>query len=141
MRRLLGGLVVGAALALAAACGSSTPTSPTGTTTTDTFTGTVNQNGAITNTFTTVGSGTVTATLTTVAPDATKTIGFAMGAWVTTALGTQACQIVQANDLALQGAILQATASSAGTYCFRVYDTGAVTADTPLNFTVTIQHP
>jgi len=139
MRRPIAGILL-CLLALApAACGTSTPTAPTTpATTTDTFTGTVNQAGAVTNTFTTVASGTVTATLTAVGPDNTKAMGFAMGTYNTL---LNVCQIVLANDLALQGAILQASATSQGTYCVRAYDTGTIAADTPFTFTITVVHP
>jgi hypothetical protein len=131
-------VIVFGVLALAGCNNTTPPTTPTGASTTVTFTGSVNQSGAVTNSFATVTSGTVTATLTTVGPDVTKPIGFALGTFNTTA---STCQIVLANDLALQGATLSAAASSAGTYCVRLYDTGFVVADTPSTFTVTVVHP
>ena len=127
------------ALAPAACSNNSTATIPTPVITTDTFTGTLNQNSAVTNTFTTKTAGPVSATLTTVAPDATLRMGFSLGTYNTT-LGV--CQIVLDNPLALQGAILSGTASTAGTYCIRVYDIGQITADNgPFSFTLTVVHP
>lgn len=140
MRRPIAGILL-CLLALApAACGSSTtaPSSTTPVITTDTFTGTLTAASGVTNTFTTQTSGAIVATLTAVGPDSTKVMGFAMGTYNTL---LNACQIVLANDLALQGAVLQGAASSAGTYCVRAYDTGTVTADTPFTFTITVAHP
>ena len=135
--RMVMGIVLGV-LALAGCNNNSTPTTPTGTTTTDTFAGTLNPSGGVTSNFTTQTSGTVVATLTTVGPDSTKPIGFALGTFNTV---VNVCTIVLANDLALQGAILQASASSAGTYCVRVYDTGSVPTDTGATYTITVNHP
>jgi hypothetical protein len=128
--------------ALAIACGSSSnPTTPTPVTTTDTFTGSVNQNGAKTHQFSTVAAGQVVATLKTVGPDATKPIGFAIGTFSTDATGNGICQLVDAADIAIQGAVLTASASTAGKYCVRIYDTGSVTAATPFTYTITVVHP
>lgn len=139
MRRPIGGILLSVlALALAGCSSSSTATSPTPTITTSTFDGTLTQASGVTNTFTTATPGTVKATLSVVGPDATKYVGFALGTYNTT---FNVCQIVLANDAALQGAILNGTASSNGTYCVRIYDTGQVTADTPFTFTVTVDHP
>jgi ABC-type nitrate/sulfonate/bicarbonate transport system permease component len=124
------------AAALLGACGSSTtPTTPTPTQVTDTLTGTVTQNGANTQTFTANAGGTVTATLTDLQPVDTVTIGFSIG----TTIGT-ICQATLANDAATKGFSFTATAATAGTYCVRVYDVGNVTADTPVNYTVTVVH-
>jgi hypothetical protein len=124
------------AAALFGACGSSTtPTTPTPTQVTDTLTGTVTQNGANTQTFTANAGGTVTATLTDLQPVDTVTIGFSIG----TTIGT-ICQATLANDAATKGFSFTATAATAGTYCVRVYDVGNVTADTPVNYTVTVVH-
>jgi hypothetical protein len=124
------------AAALFGACGSSTtPTTPTPTQVTDTLTGTVTQNGANTQTFTANAGGTVTATLTDLQPVDTVTIGFSIG----TTIGT-ICQATLANDAATKGFSFTATAATAGTYCVRMYDVGNVTADTPVNYTVTVVH-
>ena len=140
MRRPIAGILLSVLALMAAACGSNTtPTTPTTPTiTTDTFTGTLTAASGVTNTFTTATSGTIAATLTAVGPDSTKVIGFALGSYITT---LNVCQVVLANDIALQGAILTGQASTTGTYCVRVYDTGQVTADTPFTFTITVAHP
>jgi ABC-type nitrate/sulfonate/bicarbonate transport system permease component len=132
----IGSLVAIVLATLVAACGSSSnPTTPTPTQITDTLTGTVNQNGAVVQTFTTTTSGTVTATLTTLAPVSTITVGFALGTYNGTT-----CQVVLDNPLAVQGSILTGTAQTAGTFCARVYDIGNITADSPITFTVTVTH-
>ena len=139
MRRPIAGILLTVLALTAAACNSSTtPTIPTPTIKTDTFTGALTAASGVTNTFTTATAGSIAATLTAVGPDSTKVIGFAMGSYNTT---LNVCQIVLANDIALQGAILTGTASTSGTYCVRVYDTGQVTADTPFTFTITVSHP
>ncbi len=120
------------------ACNNTTPTTPTTTpppTTTETFPGTLNPNGAKTFTFNTVLAGTLTATLTSISPDSTLAIGLALGTWNGTS-----CQVVLANDSALQGTVLTGAASGAGTLCVRVYDAaGALTANE--DFVVTVVHP
>lgn len=130
-------VAIAGAAALFGACGSNTktPTTPTPTPLTETLTGTINQNGATTKTFDAKASGTVTATLTDLRPVDTVTVGFSIG----TAIGSS-CQTSLSNDAAKKGAVLTATAATAGTYCVRVYDVGNVTADTPINFTVTVVH-
>lgn len=139
MRRLrVRGLLLCALTAVAGACGSTTPTTPTPPpTVTDTFTGTLTQNDGVTHQFTISAAGTVTATLTSVGPDSTKTIGFSMG----TLIGSF-CQIVLANDAAVQGSALPANGTPGGTFCVRVYDVGSITAETgPFTYTVTVTHP
>ena len=140
MRRpIVGILLCALALASAGCTSNTTPTTPTTPTVkTETFTGTLNQNGAVTNTFLTASSGQVIATLTAVGPDATLPIGFSLGTYSTT---LNVCQVVLANDLAVQGAILTGAASTQGAYCVRVYDTGKVTPDNPFTFTITVAHP
>ena len=134
------GLLLCAAFALAASCGGNggTPIVPTNPTiTTDTFTGQLTPNGAFTHQFAVKATGKVTATLTSVQPDATKTIGFSLG----TVIGTT-CQAVLANDAAVQTNVLTGTAQIGGSFCLRVYDVGSVTADTgPFTYTVTVEHP
>lgn len=124
-------------LALATACDSDdTPVTPTqpAPTTTDTFSGTLNQNGAVTNPFTTAASGTLTATLKSVGPVETTAIGLSLGTWNGTA-----CQVVVANDNATQGAIVTGTVSSAGNFCVRIYDIGKI--EQTVSFTVEVVHP
>jgi hypothetical protein len=146
LRRIACGMLLCALAALAEACGSSTtaPT-PAPTPITETFEGTLNP--ASTNVHTIVAAltgGAVTATLTVVGPDATKTIGFSLGTFNPT---TNVCTVVFDNPAALPGAVFNATASTAGFYCARLYDNGSVTAAvadgsaTSFTYTVTVAHP
>ena len=125
-----------ALMPLVAGCGSSTsPTTPTNPVT-ESFTGTITQNSAATNTFSTTTSGTVTVTLTALAPLATQQVGFALGTWDGTA-----CQLVLVNPAGTTGSQLAANASTKGNYCVHLYDVGNITADTPVTYTLTVVHP
>ena len=130
-------VAIAGAAAMLGACGSdsTTPTTPTPTQVTDTLKGTITQNGAITQTFTANAAGTVTATLTDLQPVDTVKVGFSIG----TTIGT-ICQATLANDAATKGFSFTATAATPGTYCVRLYDVGNVTADKPIDFTVTVVH-
>jgi hypothetical protein len=131
--------VLAAAIALmplVAGCGSSnSPTTPTNPIT-ETFTGTINQNSAVTNTFSTTTSGTVTATLTALAPLATVQVGFALGTWDGTT-----CQVVLVNPAGTTGSQLQGSVSTKGNYCVHLYDVGNIAADAPVTYTLTVVHP
>lgn len=129
------------------ACGDDTPTAPTtpaaACTVNDrsgcvveTFTGSVNQNGAITHTFMTTTSGTVSATLTTLGPDSTFVMGMALGTW-----NGSSCQLVLTNDQSTQGTVLIGGASALGTFCVRAYDVGNIRPGTPFSYEITVAHP
>jgi hypothetical protein len=146
LRRIACGTLLCAMAALAGACGNST-TAPTTAPTpiTETFDGTLNPAG--TNVHSVVAAltgGAITATLTVVGPDATKTVGFSLGTLNPT---TNVCTVVFDNPAALPGAVFNATASTAGFYCARVYDNGSVTAAvadgsaTAFTYTMTVAHP
>jgi hypothetical protein len=138
MRRLIPGLLMLGLLATA--CGDDTPTPPTTPNPPTTppiteplFTGTLRTNGAATYPFTATAGGTITATLTTLAPNSLG-IGLSIGTWT-----GSACQVVIANDNAVQAAVVTGTVTAAANLCVRVYDAGRLTA--PADFTVTIVHP
>ncbi len=142
MRRSIPALLLVVILATAvAACDDETPITPNLPTNpgqpltfTETFNGAINMNGAATSNFTATTGGSVTATLTTVSPDATIAVGLSLGTWT-----GSACQVVIANDNALQGAIVTGTVTSAASLCVRIYDIGKVTA--PVNYTITVVRP
>jgi hypothetical protein len=137
--RLLCPLIVTVALA-AGACDESvdpgalnpTPVDPEAVT--ETFTGSLNKNGAVTHTFATNGAGTVFATLVSVAPDPAIAVSLGLGTW-----SGQACQIVLANDNAIQGVSITGSGSAAGTFCVRISDAGKLT-DT-ITYEVRVSHP
>lgn len=143
MARTLHGILSAAALAGALwACDNGTPTSPTSPTTTttpstatETFEGTLAPNGGRTFSFTANAAGTVTATLTRIEPDGAVTVGLALGTWNGTT-----CQIVLANDNAVQGTVVTGAVSSAGPLCVRVYDAAGTLAGS-IAFVVTVVHP
>jgi hypothetical protein len=146
LRRIACGTVLCALAALASGCGD-TVTAPTETPTpiTETFEGTLNPSA--TNVHSVVAAltgGAITATLTVIGPDATKTIGFSLGTLNPT---TNVCTVVFDNPAALPGAVFNATASTAGFYCARVYDNGSVAAAaadgsaSAFTYTMTVAHP
>lgn len=145
LRRIACGTVLCAIAALAGCGDTTTTTTPTPTPITETFDGTLNAAG--TNVHTVVAAltgGAITATLTVVGPDPTKTIGFSLGTLNPT---TNVCTVVFDNPAALPGAVFNATASTAGFYCARVYDNGSVTAAvadgsaSSFTYTMTVAHP
>jgi hypothetical protein len=120
----------------AAACeDNNVTTTPTPTTTTtETFADRVlTVNGAVTDQFSTTGRGAVTATLATVVPDG-AVVGLSLGTW-----NGSSCQIVLANDQAVQGGSIIGQVSGVGNLCLRVYDSGKLTA--PVTFSVDVSHP
>ena len=141
MRRVIARyLIVPALFALtSAACGdnlsTTTPTDSTPVTpTTDIFPGAINPNGASTHTFSTARSGAITATLSTLSPDNTVTVGLSLGTW-----NGESCQTVIARDTAVMGNSIVGTASSAGSFCVRVYDVGKLVEST--SYEVQVVHP
>jgi hypothetical protein len=146
LRRIVCGLGLAVALAVASACHTTTinPVAPTPPPTTETFTGLLNANGSNVASFTANGGGAVVATLTAVGPDSTQTIGFALGTFNTV---SNACQVVFDNTAAVQSASFNTQASTVGTYCIRVYDNGSVATAvangtaTAFTYTVTVTHP
>lgn len=137
--RLLGGILVSAALALGACSASTAPTAPTtAATITDTFTGTLSQTGSLTHNFKVNATGEVTVTLTSVSPLATLALGVGM----MTSDGTSCVTTLTQNDNARANstAALQGTAT-AGNYCVRVYDSGNIPVSGTADYTVTVLHP
>lgn len=145
LRRIVCGIGLAALLVLSGACKTTTinPVVPT-TLTTETFSGLLNANSAVTVSFVTQSTGAVTATLTSVGPDSTQTIGFSLGSFNT---ATNTCTVQFDNSAALQGAVFNTTASTAGSYCVRLYDNGSVATAvangtaTAFTYTVTATHP
>ncbi len=132
------GVVLAALAALVSSCGGTTvtPTAPIATIT-ETYQGTLIPASAGVFTFTTLTGGTVVSTLTTLGPDNTKTVGFSLGSY-----SGAVCTVILDNFAATQGFAFNATTSSVGTYCVRIYDDGSTTADNvPYTFTITVTHP
>jgi hypothetical protein len=109
-----------------------TPTTPTDPLT-ETFSGTINVNGAATHPFNVGGGGTVTVTLTAITP-ADGVAGLSLGTF-----NGALCQIVLANDSAVQGNVMTGTVSSIGALCVRFHDTGKLIGAT--DYTLTVVHP
>ena len=135
MVRLFPTILTLAATLVLAGCGddstTNTPTGPTPVAVTETFSGTLNPNGGITHSFVVQQAGNVTATLTRVTPEG-RTIGLSLGTW-----NGQACQIILANDNAVQGNTVVGSATSTGSFCARVYDVGKLTGLTDYELSVT----
>ena len=114
-----------------------TLTNPSGCVT-ETFSGSVNQNGAVTHNFTTAASGVVTATLTMLGPDAAATLGMSLG---TVSASSPTCQAVLTSDQSPLGTMITGSVSALVTLCVRVYDTGTITAAAPFTYEITVLHP
>ena len=126
LRRIARGVVLAALVALTSACGSTTTViQPTPVTVNESFQGTLIPASAGVFTFTsTLTGGTVVATLTALGPDSTKTVGLAIGTF-----NGAVCTVILDNPAATQGFSFNATSSSVGTYCVRIYDNGSTSAD------------
>ena len=140
MLRGIGRGIVQAALAAVVACSdTTTPVTPTSPTITETYSGTLIPASAGVFSFTTLTGGSVTATLTALGPDSTKTVGFSLGSFTTS---TRTCAVTMDNTAATQAFAFNATTSSIGTYCVRIYDNGSTTTDgIPYTYTITVAHP
>jgi hypothetical protein len=144
-RRIAWGLGLSALLALSVGCHTTTlsPTIPTAPVT-GTFSGLLHPTNVNTFSFVTSIGGAVTATLTSVGPDATQTVGFSLGTFNTS---TNVCTVGFDNNAALQGAVFNTTASTAGAYCVRIYDNGSVATAvaagtaTAFTYTITVSYP
>jgi hypothetical protein len=139
LRRIACGILLSAAVALAGCGDTTTGPTPTPTQVTETFTGTVNPAAGSTHSFVTLLGGPIKATLTTVGPDPAKNVGFSLGTFNST---LNVCTAVLDNPAALQAFEFNATASTIGEYCVRIYDNGNITTDAvPYTYTVTVVHP
>jgi hypothetical protein len=133
-------LLVAAALAAAAGCGSTAPTAPSATapaTTTDSFTGSVAQLGSENHVFAVAANGTVTISLTAVSPLASMSLGVA----VSTSDGTNCLVQISQNADARTGTAALTGLAATGNYCVRVYDSGNIQPSTSVSYTVQVVHP
>lgn len=132
-------LVVAATVLLAGACNDTTtpilPSDPSNPIepTTVTFEDTLTVNGAKSFGFGTL-NGRVSATLTSLGPDSTLAVSFSLGTW-----SGSVCNIILANDNAVQGTTIVGQAGTIGTLCVRISDVGNLTE--PLPFLLTVVHP
>jgi hypothetical protein len=110
-----------------------TPTTPTPTVT-ESFTGTLNKNGAQAFSFAVSTNGQVTATLAELSSSAVP-ISLALGNWNGTT-----CQVVLANDNAIQGTFVTGTMSAQGTLCLRISDASG-NLESAVTFKVDVVHP
>jgi hypothetical protein len=78
--------------------------------------------------------GNVTARLTATDPSEV-TVGMSLGTWNAT---TNSCVLIVTNDTALGGATIVGTASTAGTFCVRVYDVGKLSRS--ILYTIDVTH-
>lgn len=140
MRRVMSAVGLVLTLAVGAAgCDNeiSTPTTPTGPVNliTESFSGSLAPNGAVTYFYQVTQAGALAATILSLAPDATISLGLALGTW-----NGATCQTVLANDRAGQGSTVSGNASNAGSLCVRIYDAnGTVPATT--KFELVVVHP
>jgi hypothetical protein len=122
------------ALATAGCDDASTATSPTVTSpVTETFTGQFFPGGTAARAFTAASSGTVSITLTQIGPPADVTVGLGVGIPQSDGAGCYLTETVSA------GAGSQLTvAVEAGTYCVRLFDTGALTSQVAFSVTIVL---
>src|SRR5690242_12021996 len=114
-RSIAGGLLLAGAVACAGCSNDNTTSTTTPTTVlTDTFDGMVTKNGATTHPFIATTSGNIQAQIVSEAPDSTFAIGMSLGTW-----NGSSCQVLLTKDNAVQGSIIYAVASSAGSLCLR----------------------
>lgn len=133
--RLMASLL--AALALTGCDDASTTTSPTATSpVTETFSGQIIPGGSAARSFTAASSGTASITLTQIGPPADVVVGLGIGIPQSNGSG---CYLTQTVPAAASAAPQIAVAVDAGTYCVRLYDTGALVA--PVAFSVAIVRP
>ena len=124
-------------LAAVACDDASTATSPTTTSpVTETFVGQVSVGGAASRSFGAASAGTAAITLTQIGPPAGVTVGLGVGIPQSGGAGCYLTQTVQAGA---SSAPQLTVPVEAGTYCVRLFDTGALTS--PVAFNVTIVRP
>lgn len=140
MRRSFPGVCVVLALVMLGAAGCddeaqtpTTPTTPTPTVT-ESFSGTLNRNGAQTFPFTVSATGQVTATLAELS-SSTVPISLSLGNWNGTT-----CQVVLANDNAVQGTFVTGSMSASGNLCLRLSDASG-NLEASVTFKVDVVHP
>jgi hypothetical protein len=140
MRRSFPGVWVVLALVVLGAAGCddepelpNTPSNPAPTVT-ESFTGALNKNGAQTFSFSVSANGQVTATLAELSSSSVP-VSLALGNWNGTT-----CQVVLANDNAIQGTFVTGTMSASGNLCLRLSDaTGNL--ESAVTFKVDVVHP
>jgi hypothetical protein len=116
---------------------ASTATSPTTTSpVTDTFAGQLAVGGSAARSFTAASSGTASLTLTQVGPPAGVTVGFGIGIPQSDGSG---CYLTESVVTGAATAPQIIATVEAGTYCLRLFDTGALTSQ--VAFSVTIVRP
>ncbi len=101
----------------------------------ESFAGTVAVNGAVSHPFIVAAASTITATLTSVGSGTDVAVGMALGTWTST---TETCQVIIANDNAIQGRVIVGTAQVSGTFCLRMFDAGKLAQAT--TYEVTLSH-
>ena len=116
---------------------AATATSPTVTSpVTETFAGQFAVGGAAARSFSSASAGTATITLTQIGPPADVTIGIGIGIPQSDGSG---CYLTQSVTAGAAAAPQLTAAVEAGTYCVRLFDTGALTSQ--VAFSVTIVRP
>lgn len=129
--------IVAVGLSAGACDDASTATSPTTTSpVTDTFAGQLAVGGSVARSFSSASSGTASLTLTQVGPPADVTVGFGIG--IPQADGS-GCHLTQSLVTGAAAAPQITVAVEAGTYCLRLFDTGALASQ--VAFSVTIVRP
>jgi hypothetical protein len=130
-----------ACVLLGAACGSNSPTTPTtpAAPQTEVFSGTLAPQGSAFYSFTLATAGSVSITLASLVPKAPgPAINTVMGLGVGAPNGTD-CDVTNSVTTAPGLTAQLVNSLTAGTYCARIYDLGALA--TNVDFSVRIVHP
>ena len=97
------------------------------------FSGTLPVNGATVHRFVPTEVGEIDVRLTVLAPVSSVSIGMGLGIWTGTS-----CNVLIADDNAIQNALLIGTATGAAEFCARLYDVGKLTE--PTDYTIEVTH-
>lgn len=119
-----------------AACGDDDPvTGPTDepVAITEAFSGSLSPNGGVTHQFAVQRAGEIVARFTSLSPS-DAVVGLSIGPAT-----IQGCSQTIANDRATSASALAGTATTAGSFCVRVYD-AAGTLTGPISYEVTVTH-
>ena len=119
--------------------GTTPVTGPTPTLVTETFTGSISRNGQAVHSFVVSSSGNqLLAGFTSISPSSITSLGLGIGSWDT---ASSTCGLNQSqSDTAKVGSTAVSGTANSGNYCVRAYDGGNIPDNTPVTYTIQVQH-